>query len=356
MLMIIVNSQGTRYAYSLLEHAPWNGCSLADLVFPFFLFIVGLSCLIHLNSFTLQNAASKGDLIRSIFNRSLFLFGLGLLLNAFPYHFNLGTLRVYGILQRIACCYFIASFIVLYTAPKTQLLIFLVCLWGYWILMTLIPVPGVGANQLSPGGSWVAYIDQRLFSATHLFGKVYDPEGLLSTIPSLATTLSGALAGAVLLADLVLVRKVSILICAGLTCLVLGWLWGISFPINKNLWTSSFVLWTSGFALIVFAFCFLFIDVLDYKKGLWPLRLLGMNALFAFVLHAFLLKIQALFIFDLTHGGTDNLRVYIADALFGHFSQQNASLFYAISFLFFNFLIIAVLKMKPLQSKNPIKI
>lgn len=341
VLMILVNSQGTRSPYPLLEHASWNGCTLADIVFPCFLFIVGLSSAISLKNQIHQK--SKLALYSGIVQRSLILFFVGVLLNAIPYHFNIETIRVYGILQRIAVCYLVCAIIYLNTTIKAQILIFWGVLLGYWFIMTQVPVPGYGANQLTIEGNWVTYFDQMLFSPAHLFEKVYDPEGFLSTIPSVATTLAGVLTGRLLLTTLSNKHKWYIMSITGCVFLLLGWFWGFSFPINKNLWTSSFVLWTGGWALIVFAWCFLIIDILGYTKWALPLKIFGMNALFAFILHVTLLKIQSMFYLPLKNGNLDNLRAVIADHLFGSWGTQNAALFYSIIFLFLNFLVVAFL-------------
>ena len=341
VLMILVNSQGTRSPYHILEHVDWNGCTLADLVFPCFLFIVGLSSTISLK--IQAQLKSKSALYRGILQRSVILFVLGILLNAIPYHFDFATIRVYGILQRIAMCYLICSIIYLNTSIKSQMLIFLGILWGYWFLLTQIPVPGFGANQLTVEGSWVSYFDQMLFSPAHLFEKLYDPEGFLSTIPSIATTLLGILTGAILVKPLTNLNKFYLMSFIGCTFVLLGWFWDFSFPINKDLWTSSFVLWSGGFALVVFSLCFLIIDILGYTKWTLPLKIFGMNALFAFILHVLLLKIQSMFYFPLRNGHPDYLRAALADQLFGSYGMHNAALFYSICFLIVNFFVVAVL-------------
>jgi predicted acyltransferase len=341
VLMILVNSPGTRTPYPILEHASWNGCTLADIVFPCFLFIVGLSSTISLKKQAHQK--TKFALYSGIIQRSVILFFVGVLLNAIPYHFNFETIRVYGILQRIAVCYLVCAILYLNTTTKAQILIFLGILLGYWFIMTQIPVPGHGANQLTVEGSWVTYFDQMLFTPAHLFEKVYDPEGFLSTLPAIATTLAGLLTGRLLLTSLSNKNKCYLMSIMGCVFLLLGWLWGFSFPINKNLWTSSFVLWTGGYALIVFALSFLIIDILGYTKWALPLKIFGMNALFAFILHVALLKIQSMFYFPLRNGNLDNLRAVVADHLFGSYGAQNAALFYSIVFLFLNFLVVAFL-------------
>ena len=342
ILMILVNSPGNRQPYSLLDHASWNGCTLADVVFPFFLFIVGLSSVISLKK---QIAVkSKVSLYWSILQRSIILFFLGLLLNAFPYHFDLETIRVFGILQRIALCYLVCSIIYLNTSIKTQAILFTCILLGYWLLMSQVPVPGHSIDTLlTAEESWAAYFDQMLFSPAHLYAKTYDPEGFISTIPSIATTLLGVMTGSLFLSSISNVNKLKIMSLIGFVFLLLGWIWNFNFPINKTLWTSSYVLWTGGLAFLVLSLFFLIIDILGYTKWTLPLKIFGMNALFAFILHVFLLKIQNMFYIPLKNGTSDNLRAAITDYLFGGFATQNAALLYSICFLFLNFLVVAVL-------------
>lgn len=341
VLMILVNSQGNSYPYQLLEHAKWNGCTFADVVFPFFLFIVGLTSVISLNK--QKTGTIESDIYWIIIKRSILIFALGLFLNIFPYYYSLGSLRIYGILQRIALCYLVCSIIYLNTTVRTQLLIFSGILLGYWLVMTQIPVPGLGVNQLTETGSWVSYLDQLIFSAPHLFFKVYDPEGFFSTIPAIATTLGGTLAGSVLLASFSYKKKYYVLLLAGFISLSLGWAWSFTFPINKNLWTSSFVLWTSGLALIVFALCFWLIDIRGYKKWTLPFKIFGMNAIFAFTFHVILLKLQFIFHFILSDGTRGNMKVAITDYIFAGYSSQNAALMYSLLFLLMNFLVVAFL-------------
>lgn len=339
--MILVNSQGNDSAYPILEHAAWNGCTLADIVFPSFLFIVGVTTVISLRKQV--GLSNHGRIYRAIIERSLVLFALGLFLNIFPNHFDFYHLRIYGILQRIAICYLACSFIYLKTTVKTQLLIFVSILFGYWLVLTQVPVPGYGANQLTPEGSWVSYLDQMIFSANHLLFKTYDPEGLFTTIPSIATTLSGVLTGSLLLSSVSKKKKFILMLGLGCLSILFAWLWNSTFPINKNLWTSSFVLWTSGYALIAFALCFLIIDVWNITKWSLPLKVFGMNALFAFVLHVILLKLQFIFYYPLSTGKTGNLKLTITDYLFSGFAEPNAALLYSLAFLFLNFIVVAFL-------------
>lgn len=334
-LMIIVNSQASEHPYALLEHVTWNGCTLADLVFPFFLFIVGITTAISLQRH--KAVELKWELYQTIFKRSVMLFLLGLFLNAFPYHYDISSLRIYGILQRIALCYLACSILYLNTSIKTQVILFIGILLGYWILLTQIPVPGFGANQLTAEGSWVAYCDQLLFSSQQLYFKVFDPEGILGTVPSIATTLFGVLVGQLLLSSIDKTRKGFVLAFTGCVFLIVAWVGSYSFPINKNLWTSTFVLWTSGWAALLFAFVYLLIDVYGVKRWSLAFKILGMNALFLFIVHVLLLKMQFAIKLQLANGQVMNAQRAIAYYLFGNLGPENSALLYSLAFLLLNF-------------------
>ena len=325
-LMILVNSPGNQTAYACLEHSLWNGCTLADLVFPFFIFIVGVSSVFSLSK-ARENGVTCNQLSLKIIKRSLLIFSIGLLLNAFPHHFDFETLRIFGVLQRIALCYFFASLLFITTRAQTQVLITLTLLIGYWFLLTRFSALNYGEEN-----NIAAIIDRHLFSSSHLYGKTFDPEGLLSTIPAIATALIGNLTGIWLRAHRSLQQKLTGLRVAGLLALAAGGIWGLWFPINKTLWTSSYVLWTAGFALLILAGCYWAIEIKKYKKGFKWLEIFGVNALAAYILHVFFLKIQAMIIINLPNNSSVNLRLFITDTLFGWASADNASLLYAVSY------------------------
>lgn len=326
-LMILVNSPGNEKPYVWLDHSEWNGSTLADFVFPFFIFIVGVSL-----AFTLTKARSKNITFKQLFpkivKRSVILFLIGLLLNAFPYHFDFETIRVFGVLQRIAICYFIAALLFLTTTISTQAMIMMGLMIGYWLLMVMFP----GGYDLTPEGNFAAYLDRQLFSSAHLYGKVFDPEGLLSTLPSIATTLLGNLTGAWLLSTHTHQIKLVGMTVTGFLALLAGWVWGFWFPINKALWTSSYVLWTGGFALLFLASCYWLIEVKALKKWARPFEIFGINAMLAYVLHVFFLKIQAAIHIPRRDSTQGNLRLYLTDHLFNWFSPQNAALLYACAY------------------------
>ena len=349
-LMILVNSPGNQTAYAPLTHSTWDGSTLADLVFPFFIFIVGVSLAV-----TLSKAHERGftsqQLLPKILKRSVILFLVGLLLNAFPYHFDFETIRVFGVLQRIAICYFIASWLFLTTRISTQAIIILLLLVSYWLIMTRLPVPEYGAHMLTPQGNVAAYLDRLVFSPNHLYGKVFDPEGLLSTLPAIATTLLGNLTGAWLLSTYNNKQKLTGMTIAGLFALGTGWIWGFWFPINKSMWTSSYVLWTAGFALIFLGFCYWLIEIKALKKWSRPFEIFGINAMLAYVLHVVFLKIQAIVSIPRMDGSPGNLRLFITEHLFSWASMQNASMFYAFGYTLL-WLIIILLFVKIKQSRD----
>ena len=327
-LMILVNSPGNDYPYSFLEHSSWDGCTLADFVFPFFIFILGISL-----SFPLRKAMDKrvpfSEIITKIGKRTLIIIGIGLLLNYFP-RFDLETIRFCGVLQRIGVCYFFSALLFVSTSVRTQGFLAILFLVIYWGLMCLIP-----SFDLTKEGNLAAHIDRLLFSFNHLYGKVYDPEGLLSTLPAISTALLGNLTGIWLLSAKTPQVKLKGLFLAGCCCVLIGWLWAFVFPINKALWSSSYVFWTTGWALLMFSFCYWLIDIKGYKAWANPFLIFGMNAMLAYVLHVFFLKLQYIIVIEKADGSHEKLRLLLSEFLFGWASPQNAALFYALSYTLF---------------------
>src|SRR3954453_1647894 len=301
--MLLVNNPGSWNAiYPPLEHAPWNGWTPTDLIFPFFLFIVGVTT--HLS-------LSKRDprtLTMTIIRRGLLIVLAGLLLNAFPFFWwgkmagipdptfwqrvvwRAQHLRFMGVLQRIGIAYIGAALLTLRTTRRQQIVIIVTILLGYWIVMTLVPVPGTGGTigyffLDQPDKTLAAYTDRLILGTNHIWAssKTYDPEGPLSTIPAIATTLLGILAGQwITRRDKLLTDRVLGLYGVGSLAMVAGELWHWVFPINKNLWTSSYVVFTAGFACVALATCIWLVDVVHVSGWTRPFVIYGVNPLVAF--------------------------------------------------------------------------
>ena len=332
--MVLVNNPGTWSSiYWPLQHAEWHGWTPTDLVFPFFLFIVGVAIPLAFAR-RVEVGAVPRTLYLKVLKRAAIIFGLGLFLNLFP-RFDFGTVRIPGVLQRIAICYLIASLIFLTTKVRTQFLIAVALLILYWFLMTRMAAPGFAAGDLSKEGSLASYLD-RVLLGPHIWrqGRVYDPEGLLSTIPAIATTLFGVLTGHWLRSERTRWDKVTAMFVAGSVALVLGWAWNSFFPINKPLWTSSYVLFTAGLALQLLALCYWLIDIHGYRRWAWPFEVFGVNALALFVGSGLMVKLMGLIRIPNSDGTRVSSQGWIFRNLFLSWATPiNASLFYAIAFI-----------------------
>jgi len=286
--MILVNNGGSgKYSYRQLEHSPWNGWTLTDLVFPSFLFIAGIA-IVFSNEARMARGESKGTLRLHVLKRAVILFLFGLVVNGFPL-FHLGTLRIYGVLQRIAICFLFASLLYLWNSRAwVAATTAVVALLGYWILMRWVPIPGIGVPThsvplLDPNQNWVAYLDRKVLPG-RLYEGVRDPEGLLSNIPAMGTILFGVLTGIWLRRPKSLSTKAVGLLVASISGLVLGSLWNAWFPINKKLWTSSYVLFAAGCTLLLLALCFYAVEIKKWTRGwTFPWLVFGSNAITAYV-------------------------------------------------------------------------
>lgn len=288
--MIVVDNPGSdEKAYWAIRHAEWNGWSPADFIFPSFLFLVGVSMVFSFHA-RLQRAESRGAILLHAFKRSLILIAIGLIVDGMPFvGIDWHAYRFEGVLQRIAVCYFAAAVLVLWTGRRGQWMALAVCLLGYWAMLRFAPVPGYGVPGrdipfMDPDRNLVAWLDRYLF-AGHLYNGTRDPEGLLSNIPPLGTTLMGVLAGYWLRAENKQPSaKARGLLLAGVAGLIAGQLWNCWFPINKNLWTSSFVLFSGGFALAFLAALYWMVEIKRWR-GWWTTAtlVLGMNAIAGFV-------------------------------------------------------------------------
>lgn len=334
--MILVNNPGSEPAYAPLNHAQWNGWTPTDLIFPFFLFIVGVSLTLSFRSRTQKGESRRTLLIHSA-RRSAIIFLIGLFLNGFPL-FHLATWRVAGVLQRIAIAYLVAAVVTLYTKTRGIAIWTAGLLVGYWLAMRFIPIPGFGipgtdmpVNDPNANLSW--YID-KLYLPGAMYEKVRDPEGILSTLPAVATALIGVLTGEWMTRNLEATKKVVGMLAFGVAGILAGEIWNLWFPINKKLWTSSFVLFTAGCALIALAACYWVCDV-KQRRGTWtkPFIVFGTNAIAAYALAD---VISALLVHTHAHLGhrTVTLEEYVFRTVFGSIpSRQFGSLLYSLAFV-----------------------
>jgi predicted acyltransferase len=285
--MILVNN-GSEYSYWPLKHSDWNGWTPTDLVYPTFLFLVGITLVFSFES-RLSRGASRKSLALHTAQRAGVLFLLGLVVNGFPFY-HLATLRIYGVLQRIAICFLICSLLYLWDRrPTSKIVLLLACLLGYWALMRLVPVPGYGVPGrdipfLDKDANIVAWLDRHVFPG-RLYEVTRDPEGILSNIPAIGTTLLGMLTAMWLRSKKSLEQKCTGLLTGGIALILLGELWNPWFPINKKLWTSSYVLFAAGVSMLILALCYWAIEIRGWKKG-WTYYWLvfGSNAITAYVL------------------------------------------------------------------------
>ncbi len=299
--MILVNNNGNNdLAYGALNHSAWNGFTPTDLVFPTFLFIMGIS-LVLASGARMDRGDQTGISMGHVWRRFALLMFFGLVVNGFPY-FHLGTLRIYGVLQRIAVCYLVVSLLLLRTRRIAALvMVASVLLVGYWVLLRWVPVPGYGIPfrdfaLLDKDVNLVAWLDRHIFSSARLFEHTRDPEGLLSDLPAVASTLLGVMAGLWLRGIRSPAAKAAGIAVAGLVLLVVGEVWGLWFPVNKKLWTSSYVLYAGGWSALLLAATYWAVEVRGWR-GRWmqPALVLGTNAISAYVLSELLSSAVAVF-------------------------------------------------------------
>ena len=411
--MVLVNNPGTSPDYWPLDHAEWNGLTPTDWIFPFFLFIVGVSISISLGRRKDAVQANDRSIYVKIVSRSLSIYLLGAAVSVLPFFqfqssdapdwlkmldwllwaaallflllrnykmagmlagiailgiavmnlagynivsYDFSTIRIMGVLQRIAVCYLVTSLIFLHTNWKQQIYIAAALLLGYWFLITMVPVPGCEVTTMNDKAcNLAAYIDRVIITEPHIwrFGKVYDPEGILSTIGAIVTTISGVLTGTWLLrsdkgrvtsdeqtdSSLITVNsslnKVSGLFFFGIVLFALGWIWNFFFPFNKALWTSSYVLVTSGLALLMLGCCYWLIDIKGFRSWAKPFMIFGANALALFVFTGLFARMMSAFRVAYTPEGKGiSAQKWIVDNIYLQLFQPiNASLAYAISFI-----------------------
>lgn len=391
--MVLVNNPGTWSAiYSPLRHAEWHGITPTDYIFPFFLFIVGVAV-----PYALDRRLAAGvtrDVYRKIFIRAAAIFFTGLAMSTLPLfvvgetgipwplkwtatlasiaslyflftrQFRIAfiligiwaaiifaaaaigwpikpidpaTMRIPGVLQRIAVCYLIVSVIYLNTTWKQQAVLGVVLLLIYWLLMTAVPVPGCDVWTVDDKAcNLAAWLDRTILTEAHMWrsAKVFDPEGILSTLPAIVTTMSGVLTGKWLLSPRRSDDKANGMFFAGAVLLAVGWSWSLLFPLNKSLWTSSYTIYTSGLALLTLAACFYVIDLKGYRRWAKPFEIFGVNALALFVFSGMMARLLGMIKIAEAEGRSVSLQQWLFGNLFLSWaSPMNASLFYAITFI-----------------------
>ena len=367
--MLLVNDPGTWSAmFPPLGHAAWHGWTPTDLIFPFFLFIVGITT--HLS---LSARRARGDddsaILRQILRRGIIIYLLGFVLAMFPFYqwgtiesipnatawdrivYRLEHVRILGVLPRIAIVYVCAALLTLRTTLRQQIVIIAALLFGYWFAMTLIPVPGeneIGALLLhTKDRNLAAYLDRVILGTNHIWtGSVtYDPEGVLSTIPAIATAMLGVIAGRwIAMREKPLLERIAGLLVVGSIGMVVGLMWNWSFPINKNLWTSSYVIFTAGMACVALATIMWIVDFWNVKGWTKPFVVFGVNPIVAFVGSG----IFARLIYTLWHVDYQGRSVSIQSAIYqmafaSWLPPRVASLAFAVSFVLFWYGILLVL-------------
>jgi len=280
--MILVNTAGDfEHVYRPLDHAPWDGLHLADVVFPFFVFVMGVSLDLALSR-ALALGATRLQLVPKIVRRTLILFALGLLCNSFP-SVDLATIRIPGVLQRIALAYAGGAAVVLLVPTSVgRAGVAALLVLGYEALLSFVPVPGLGPGLRTPEANLVGYLDQLVLPG-HLLTPTFDPEGLLSTLPTIATALIGVLCGTWLRESREGGRVIAGLLIAGLACIIAGLALDPIIPVNKSLWSGTFVLVTAGLGMSCLALFHGLVDLLGWRLWALPFEMLGSNAIVLYV-------------------------------------------------------------------------
>jgi predicted acyltransferase len=354
--MILVNNPGSWGAvYAPLRHAPWHGWTPTDLVFPFFLFIVGITTSLSLDA-RRARGATDGQLATQVLRRGLIIVALGLLVSAFPFFpaEHLARIRIPGVLQRIGIAYIAAGLIVLHGSWRAQAVAAAALLLGYWALLALVPVPGTWHPVLEPAEATLpAWFDRLLFDG-HLWAATtsWDPEGALSTVPAIASVLLGALAALLLREDRPLPSRVGRLAAVGAIAGSAGLLWGLVFPINKNLWTSSYALFTAGAAGLGLALCLWLIEVRSWRAWSQPFVAFGVNPMVAFVGSAMLSRLLYTTLLVPYDGATVPLQQAIHRSLFAWWlPPKPASLAFALAMVALWWGILALLDRRGVRFK-----
>ena len=358
--MIMVNNNGGPGSWHFMNHAQWNGLTATDLVFPTFVFVVGVSVVFAFDA-RLSRGASRAELARHTAQRAAVLVVFGIIVNSFPF-FALAHMRFYGVLQRIAVCYLVVGLFYLYDRrASTKVIALVVSLVGYWLLVRWVPVPGAGLPArdipfMDMTQNLVSWIDRHLFPY-HLYlyspdHNARDPEGLLSDLPAIGTALMGVLAGIWLRSSRsVPVRTVG-LAAASVSSLAIGYLWSLVFPLNKNMWTSSFVLVAAGYSLALLTFAFWAIEQRGWRRGwTWPWLVFGSNAIAAYMFSELVPGILNNITFD-GDGKRTDLVAWLMHHVFANIPDRGWMAFaYSVSFTAFCFIPVWVLYRKKIFLK-----
>lgn len=338
--MMLVNNPGDwGHVYAPFLHAKWDGWTFTDLIFPFFLWIVGVAMTLSFAK-RIERGDDKKKLMLHVVRRAAIIFGLGLFLAGFPFFSNWATIRIPGVLQRIALCYLIASAIYLRTSIKGQIIWTSALLVVYWLLVMLVPVPGYGAGVLEAKGSLAWFVDSTVLAGHTWRGAPvpgFDPEGIVSTIPAIATTLFGILAGHMLRMKKEPAEKTVWMFVVANGLLFAGLVMDNWLPINKNLWTSTYSVFMAGMALNIFALCYWIIDIRGYQRWSKPFAIYGLNAITVFVLAGVFGRLMVMIPVGTTPEGKDiMLKTAIYQNIFAPIaSEYNASLLFALCFVLF---------------------
>jgi predicted acyltransferase len=330
--MIIVNYPGSESdSYFTLKHTEWNGLSFTDQVAPYFLYFVGAS-IAFAYSKRLAAGIPRSDMYKKIFFRALKIYSVGMFLNLMP-QFDFHAIRWTGTLQRIAVVFFFSAILYLNTNWKQQVWIACGLLLAYWLALTCIPTPGAGKVMLEPGVNIVAWIDSK-FLPGRMWRGTWDPESLLTTVTSVVSCITGMLAGRLMRSDKDPAEKVNYLMTGGVFLAVIGYFWGLVFPVNENLWTSSFVLVTSGFASLLFGAFYFLVDIKGKTWGTRPGIIFGANAIAIY----FLADVWALIFYEAKIGGVSLNDRFVAGLSSAGADARLASLLYALLFVGINFI------------------
>ena len=326
--MVIVNDPGAwNHVYGPLRHAEWNGCTITDLIFPFFLFIVGISVALAYNKRLEANVPVK-SLYRKIIIRSVNIYVLGLFLWFWP-QFDFSAVRWVGVLPRISIVFLVCALLFLHTNWKQQVKIGAAILILYWIIVAYIPIPGIGRPDLSlPEKNWANYLDTLILPGV-MWQKTWDPEGILSTFPAIVSGITGMLIGKLYLTVKDENKRLVWLYFAGFAMFLAGGMWNWLFPINKNLWTSSYVLYTSGLGTLGLATCILIVDIWGYTRWTFLGRVYGANAITSYVLAGMLTVV----FYGLKFGGSSLNDWFMNGMTSIGFDPRFGSMLYAIIYM-----------------------